>query len=211
MPKHRILLAAAFFLCAASNAFAAGEIVLTMDDLPTQPVNGLMHPTGVQFGFTVVGAASLDATYHGGGPGIITFVQDPSIEGTVNGVLSVTFPNPTPSVRFGLARNATTQLTNGATVELFDASNVSLGTINLALNPMPMFAEGQFTYSGSAVKRMTVGFPEGFGSNGRFAFDNLLFQPIPEPVSAVMWVGGIIFAAWSSRLHRPRLRCDWRV
>jgi hypothetical protein len=202
MRKYGLLLAAALFFFIAPNTFAAGEIVLTMDDLPVQPLNGLVHPTGVQFGFTVSGVTSLDATYASGGPGSTTFVQDPSIEGTSDGVLSIIFPQPTPTIRFGVARSISTSLANGATVQLFNASNVLLGTTNLPMNPMPMFAEAQFTYSGAAAKRMTVGFPGGAASAARFAFDNLAFVPVPEPASCLLLVGGIVLALLSSRLTR---------
>jgi hypothetical protein len=202
MRKYGILLAAALFFLIAPSAFAAGEIVLTMDDLPFQPVNGLVHPTGVEFGFTVLGVPGVEANYHSGGPGALTFVQDPSIEGTADGVLSVIFPAPTPIVRFGVARSITQALPNGATIQLFDASNVSLGTTNLAMNPMPLFAEAQFTYNGTAAKRMTIAFPGGPVSGVRFALDNLAFQPIPEPASTMLLVGGLAVVLASSRRGR---------
>ena len=65
-------------------------------------------------------------------------------------------------------------------VELFDAMNVSRGVTSLTLNPMPMFAEGQFNYSGPAVKRATVRF---VAPDTRFALDNLVFRVVPEPSS----------------------------
>lgn len=204
MSRLLIWLAAALLLAVAPPAFAAGEIVLTMGDLPLQPVNGLVHPSGVQFGFTVGGVASTDAYYHSSGPGPITYVQDPSIEGTVDGVLSVIFPAPTPTVKFGLARSNLFAIPNGAAVELFDAANTSLGITSLNLNPMPNYAEVQFTYSGTAVKRMTVGFPGFAGTGGRFAFDNLAFIPVPEPASVILMCGGFALSFASSRSRQRR-------
>jgi len=202
MSRKLTWLAAAVFFCVAATAFAAGEITLTMDDLPLQPVNGLVHPTGVQFGFTVAGIANLDAHYHSVGPGSLTYVQDPSIEGTTDGVLSVIFPAPTPIVRFGVARSNMFAIPNGAAIQLFDATNTSLGTTSLNLVQMPTFAEAQFAYSGTPVKRMTVGFPGGPGSGTRFAFDNLAFIPVPEPARAMVLGGGVAIIAASMRLGR---------
>jgi hypothetical protein len=167
-----------------------GDITITMGDLPNQPVNGLIHPTGVQFGFTVGGVANSDARYASGGPGSTTFVQDPSIEGTTAGVLSVIFPSPTPMIRFGVARLTGGTIANGAAVQLFSAANFSLGITNLPMTEMPTFAEAQFAYSGPAVKRMTVDFTVSpVSASPRFAFDNLVFR-VPEPGSAVMLVLG---------------------
>jgi hypothetical protein len=151
-----------------------------MDDFPTQPVHGLVHPSGVQFSFMIGRTPSLEANYASGGPGSIAFVQDPSIEGPSNGILSMTFPLATPIVRFGMARSITTSTT--ALVELFDAANASLGVTSMTLTPITLFAEGQFNYSGPGVKRATVRF---VAPDSRFALDNLVFSVVPEPSSCV--------------------------
>ena len=199
MHRFGILLAGLLCLAMAQPASAAGgDITITMDDLPFQPVNGLVHPTGVQFGFTVGGVANLGANYHSGGPGSTTFVQDPSIEGTTAGVLSIIFPSPTPIVKFGVARSIGGTIPNGAAVELFNAANASLGVTNLPMTAMPTFAEAQFNYSGAAVKRMTVNFAVSTASP-RFAFDNLVFR-VPEPTAAALaLLGGIFIAGMATR------------
>jgi hypothetical protein len=188
--------ACAFFIATvlvattASHA-ATPDITLTMDDLPTQPVHGLIHPSGVQFGFTVGRTPSLDANYASGGPGPITFVQDPSIEGPSNGVLSITFPSPTPVVRFGVARSIGNS--TSAIVELLDESSVSMGITTLTLDPMPLFAEGQFDYSGPPVKRAIVRFD---APETRFALDNLVFRIVPEPPSCIfLFCAGLFWLA----------------
>ncbi len=182
---------AAVLAATATSRAAIPDVTLTMDDLPTQPVHGLIHPSGVQFGFMIGREPSLEANYASNGPGPIVFVQDPSIEGPSNGVLSMTFPLPTPILRFGVARSINTS--TSAMVELFDAMNVSRGVTSLTLNPMPMFAEGQFNYSGPAVKRATVRF---VAPDSRFALDNLVFQLVPEPSShAFLCCGGLIWLA----------------
>src|SRR5262249_3375462 len=74
---------------------------LTFDELPFQPVDGLSYK-GVTFGFTVNGQPSTDANYHSFGPGKLTYVQDPSLEGNTLGTLTLTFAKPTTVLQFGL-------------------------------------------------------------------------------------------------------------
>jgi hypothetical protein len=198
--NRRVFMCTGLAVCIAMicPALAVADITIRMDDLPNQPVNGLVHPTGVQFGFTVAGLPNADARYASGGPGITTFVQDPSIEGTTTGVLSIIFPSPTPIVKFGVARLGGTTA-NGAAVQLFNAANGSLGITNLPMTAMPNFAEAQFVYSGADVKRMTVDFTVlSASASPRFAFDNLVFR-VPEPGSAAMLVLG-----WCAMIVRRR-------
>jgi hypothetical protein len=84
-----LVLAAAASLTPARLYAAPVMVTLTMGDLPTQSINGLVHPQGLTFGFTVGGVGDIDARYSAGGPGDLVFVQDPSIEGTTSGVLSI--------------------------------------------------------------------------------------------------------------------------
>ena len=189
MPRSCIW-SALLCLSVAQPSWAVVNFQLTMGDLPQQSVNGLVHPgTGVKFGFTVNGVASTDAFYNAFGPGSLTYVQDPSIEGNAMGVLSVTFPLATPLLQFGVARNTSAVLANGATVALFGPSSASIGSINLPLEPTNfVFAEGQFIYAGAPVKRAEISFPS-VPSSTRFVFDNLVFTT-PEPASA-----GLLLAA----------------
>jgi hypothetical protein len=173
-------------------AWAAGPVLITMDDLTTRPVNGLAHPSGVVFGFTLNGIASNEARYNMGGPGNLTFVMDPSIEGpAIGGVLSITFPQPMGIIEFGVARSRfEPALPNGTSVQLFDSANALLGTTSLTLNPMPTFIEAMFSHNGAKAKRAVVSFPGGNDAE-RFALDNLRFQ-VPEPAGA-----GLAIAAFS--------------
>ena len=82
-------------LALAAPASAAKPLtVLTFTETASQPVDGL-SVSGVTFGFTVNGVASTDARYNAGGPGTLMFVQDPSLEGNANGVLTLHFDQPT--------------------------------------------------------------------------------------------------------------------
>jgi hypothetical protein len=180
-------------------AFAAGPVLLTMDDLPRQPVNGLTHPSGVMFGYRLNNVASNVAQYNMLGPGATTFVQDPSIEGqAVGGVLTITFPAPMGIIEFGVARNRLNlALPNGASVQLFDSASALLGTTSLTLNPMPNFVEAKFTHNGVKASRAVVSFPGGPDAQ-RFALDNLRFQ-IPEPTGACLVVAALVGIGLSSR------------
>jgi hypothetical protein len=192
-----LVVGAALVLPPSSRAV---DITLTMDDLPLQPVDGLVHPSGVQFGFTIGGLSHPDARYAAGGPGIGAFVQDPSIEGSTAGVLYLTFPTPTPILKFGLARNSLAEIPMGAVIELFDESNASLGLLNVPLLTLAPFAEGQFNYSGTPVKHATVDFRIDPNSI-RFAFDNLVFRLVPEP-GALLLSGMAVACAASLRVRR---------
>src|SRR6476469_823950 len=92
----RVILIAVFF-CGYSMA---DIITLTMDEAPTQLIDGLtVSKGGLEFSFR-----NPDGTlaYNSGGPGNTTFIQDPSITGG-SSVLSVTFSAPVSTVQFGLA------------------------------------------------------------------------------------------------------------
>ena len=141
---------------------------LTFDELPEQPANGLTV-NGVTF-------ASADATYHGAGPGEITWVQDPSLEGPATTSLTLTFAQPTTFLQFGVARGCICTLPAGATVELYApgvGARSSLHTV--ATTPLVTFSEGLFTYSGPAIQRAVVTFPSPELA-GRFSLDNLTFH-----------------------------------
>jgi hypothetical protein len=187
---RRVLLVVAAGVALPQFALAAGPVLLTMDDLPRQPVNGLTHPSGVVFGYRLNNVASNDAQYNMIGPGDTTFVQDPSIEGqALGGVLTITFPAPMGIIEFGVARSRfSPALPNGASVQLFDSANALLGTTSLTLSPMPNFIEAKFSHNGAKASRAVVSFPGGTDAP-RFALDNLRFQ-IPEPTCA--WLAALV-------------------
>ena len=158
-------------------ALAAQPVTtLTFTELPAQPVNGV-SVSGVTFGFEIGGVSSADAIYGGFGPGSITFVQDPSLEGNAGGVLTLTFDRPTTVLEFGIARSCICTLTPGVSVELFKpgAAGGSRGIITQTTNPLVSFSEGLFSYSGPAIQTAVITFPSA-GIAPRFALDNLTFH-----------------------------------
>lgn len=211
-----VVLRAVMFAMLVSNNVPAiagtPTVLITMDDMAAQPIHGLMHPEGLTFGFTVNGVADNDATYASGGPGSTAFIQDPSIEGTTAGVVSLTFDQPSTLLEFGLAVNEMgVSVPNGLSVELFTPLGVSLGEGLFDLVPTTgdisdAFAEARFTYSGPAIQSATIGFPVPMDEVERFAFDNLRFNRVPEPASAVlvaMSLFAVVAVRWRNQCQAP--------
>lgn len=152
---------------------------VTFDEVPTQPVDGLTVGE-VTYGFTVNGTPSTDANYASFGPNLVNFLQDPVLEGTASGVLSLDFSTPVDSIQFGLARSIQTPVTNGVEVRLFDSSGAPAGTFPLDLITPVSFAEVQFTYTGLPVTRMEIDLTVASPAQGgtRFAIDNLIYNTV---------------------------------
>jgi hypothetical protein len=160
---------------AGVSTAAPPTTTLTFDELSFQPVNGL-HFGGVTFGFEVAGSPSADASYGAFGPGTITFVQDPSLEGNAAGALTLRFDQPTTVLQFGLALSTFDTLTPGARVELINPGGHSRGTILLNTRSLIAFTEGRFSYKGGAIGAAVITFEP---TAGRFALDNLTFRAPP--------------------------------
>jgi hypothetical protein len=161
----------------SAPALAAKPVTtLTFTELTVQPVNGV-SVSGVTFGFEVGGVSSADAIYGGFGPGSITFVQDPSLEGNAGGVLTLTFDRPTTVLEFGIARSCICTLAPGVSVELFKpgAAGRSRGIMTQTTSPLVSFSEALFSYSGPAIQTAVITFPSA-GIAPRFALDNLKFH-----------------------------------
>jgi hypothetical protein len=111
---------------------------------------------------------------------MVTFVQDPSIQGTGTDSFSVSFSVPVSSVQFGLAELQDIPL-NGANVMVNFAGGGST-IIDFDLPLTDPFTEGQFTYTGAAVSSILVN-PDPNAAS--IAFDNLdvSFATVPEPTT----------------------------
>jgi hypothetical protein len=184
--------------CAAT--FSASAATLTMNELPFQPVNGLSFG-GVTFTFTIGGIGSTDANYNGTGPGIGTWVQDPTLEGNAAGVLRLDFAVPTSGMSFGIARSVAAPLTPGVSVDLFSPSLTYLGTINQNTTVPTTFSEAQFS-TGLTISRAVLSFPSS-GTATRFALDNLTYS-VPEPSAVGLALIGLTCLGFKARFSRAR-------
>jgi hypothetical protein len=170
----------------AVTAVAQTPTVITFNELPPQPVNGLTF-SGVTFFFNVGGVPSTDATFGGVGPGSILFVQDPSLEGDAFGTLWILFDSPTgtPYLVFGLARSTLETLRPGALVDLFDTNFCFIKRKALRTYPYVIFSENLFnspptTTPPIRLARIVFRYAD---LATRFALDNLTYT-VASGVSA---------------------------
>lgn len=194
-------------LLAIYSPVAAQLVTLTMDDLPTQQLNGLVHPAGVSFEFTEAGLGSANATYNASGPGELAYVQDPSIEGVDCGVVTMTFQRPTEILGFGLSLTST----RTGSVSLFDADGLELSRTIIEAEPSsidPDFFELRFEYQGHRIRRGAIGFLCDGLVPGRFALDNLTFL-VPEPNADIPFVLTILLVTLRSRQSRIAQWMAW--
>ena len=175
------------FFCASS---IAATITLTMTEVPTQPIDGLtVSKGGLNFSFTNP-AGSLE--YNSGGPGTISFVQDPSIAGR-SSQFSVTFSATVWSVQFGLAENIGSIGGQLATIDLFNGGAVPFATSSLNASLVDPFAEGAFSFSGGPLTSIRIT-PN--SAAPVVAFDNLTVETTPEPESVALTAAGLLLVAW---------------
>jgi hypothetical protein len=167
-------------LALASSSIAG--VILTMDEVPFQPINNLMVTKGgVTFTFTDTNMAN----YNSAGPGIVTYVQDPSIEGfTQAQIVGITFSQAFNVVQLGLALETMAPTSPLATVNLYNGATLVLST-TFDSSLVDPFAEGEFRYSGAAVNRITIT-PNTVAPF--FSLDNL-FVNTPEPSTFSMMAG----------------------
>ena len=186
------ILAGALAVLPATATATPPTTTLTFDELSPRPVDGVQI-AGISSAFRVAGAPSTDATYGGFGPGVTTYVSDPSIEGTTAGTLILRFDHPTTVLGFGLALSTGSALTPGATIQLFNPGGHARGTSTLNTTPLSVFTEGRFSYRGGAIGSAVITFSPGAD---RFALDNLSFRALP-PAPRAHAGAGRSGPAWS--------------
>ena len=187
-------------LCVLAALMSAGSaeavVTLEFDELPYQSVDGLSY-NGVTFGFSMAGNPSTDAHYNAIGPGMLTYVQDSTLEGNAQGVLTLDFADPAHLLEFGLALDTQRPVAGAYTVELFDSTLTSLGTITENTDPLILWSEGKFSYSGTAISRAVIGFNTQYAR--RFAVDNLTTNTIPAPGAILLGSLGAGCVGWLRR------------
>lgn len=153
---------------------AAGKplSVLTSDEVPTQPLDGLSL-NGVTFSYS-----GPDAQYNSpSGPGMETFVQCPCIEGSTAGLLTITFDKPSQVVGFGTAVLAASPVADAFWVEVIGPNGKSRGTFSVDTEPAPVFSAARFSYDGNSVKQLRITFNP---TTSRFAMDNVTYHQAPR-------------------------------
>lgn len=143
--------------------------VLTFDELPLQPVDGLTVQ-GLTFGYQ----NGSFANYNGfSGPIDAQFLERPCLDGDASGILTLDFDKPTPTLKFGVALRHGNPLTPGLTIELFDADLMSLRVLPIDTEPLISFTEAKFVHTGIPVRRAVLDFDE--TASAFFHLDNLAF------------------------------------
>jgi hypothetical protein len=175
----------------ASSAMAS-TVTLMMTEVPNQPINGLtVSKGGESFTFSNPSGSLL---YNSLGPGDVTFVQDPSIQGATDS-FGVAFSVPVSSIQFGLAELSFDPVVPLATVSLYFNSTIPFAVLNFNSSLVDPFAEGQFNYSGNLATNMLI-VPN---AGGPFlAFDNLTVNTSPEPSTFFLFAGAVsLTMAWA--------------
>lgn len=175
------------WLVPASAQAAKQTVTLAFNELPAQPVNGVSL-NGLTFGFT-----NGDATYNAVGPGSTVFVQEPLLEGSAFGTLTLRFARPTNRLEFGLALSTFFTLTPGATVALYNPGGHLRGLVPITTQSLGSFTEARFVYSGGAIGSAVITFNS---AAGRFALDNLTFEQKGVPRKQAFASGAARTALW---------------
>jgi len=202
----KTLLAFLGVMSVATAVWAQSNTVITFSELGNVPANGLTFK-GVTFSFKVQGTNSTDAHFGASGPGTLTYVSDPSLEGPTTGVLGFDFAVPVSHVSFGVALAATTTLTPGVTVSFFDASQAQVNKIALVTRPLISFTEGLVTEDGPPVSHVSIFFNN---TAPAFVVDNLTFTTVPEPSAGMLCLAGLAALGLVKSISRVRARWSLR-
>jgi hypothetical protein len=206
---RRFVLALAVLILILARAGQVRAETITFSEISSQPVDGLTF-RGVTYAFTGSdGLPSQDAFFNATGPGQLNFVQDPVLSGTASGTLKLTFATPTSKLSFGAALNIFDKVESAVRVQLFDKSLRSIGTFDVDTDPVAVFSESQFKYSGTPVSQAVLKFSDPVPPT-RFAIDNLTYNfrsdvinEVPEPTSLTLFFTGTVALLFRARCRRP--------
>jgi hypothetical protein len=121
-------------------------------------------------------------------------VQDPSLEGSTSGTLTLSFARPTNRLEFGLALSTFGTLNPGATVALYNPGGHLRRVVPVNTQSLVSFTEARFVYSGGAVGSAVITFSA--TAAGRFALDNLTFEQKGIPRKLVFATSSARAASW---------------
>ncbi|MCX6596117.1 MAG: PEP-CTERM sorting domain-containing protein [Acidobacteria bacterium] len=164
-----------------------GGVVLTMDEVSQQTVNGLtVSKNGYDFTFS----SQVDAQYNFGGPPQALYLNGPAIVGQPNQdeVLEIVFGSPLDNFQFGFTLTFFGDVADAITVARYDERGNKVGEEKANAQKSLVFAEGLYKYKGAAVNSIKITFASPDTSqdplNG-FAIDNFAVD-IPEPATVAL-------------------------
>lgn len=167
--------------------FSGNESLVDFGNVETGDPVEMQTIGGITFGFTVDGVPSSDATI-AAGPGNTNHITIANIEGDASGTLSMVFPSLQRRLGYGWS---TTGVPGSTVVELFDASNLSMGTYSIDGTYDPEFIGG-FVGVQSSMPFIRAEVTWLVEVPNRFALDNIRFEPIPEPAAIGLALAGIM-------------------
>jgi hypothetical protein len=164
---------------------------LHFDEFGTSPLLNAdgMHVFGVTFHFS---PGSADYNGQIGTSGLAVLVSDPLLTGPTTGTLTLAFDNPTPLLQFDLALQSLDTISSAYTVTV--SSGAVLGG-STTPQPLGLYSEGTFLYTGVPVTGASITFFNGLDSLGgdvsAFGLDNLTYQT-PEPGTPLLLAGALL-------------------
>ncbi len=187
------------FTAIALTSTIAKASTITMDELPSQSLNGVSL-NGVTFSTTDTDAIFGGLTFGNG-----AFVESSASYGRNAYDLTLDFSVATSFLNFGFALSETGSPGNdGVTVELFDSVSNSLGiftALTSGLTPTYSYEEGLFSANVGGIAKAVISFGYLNGTSKSWGLDNIEYgvSVVPLPSALPLYGAGIAvmgFIGW---------------